>query len=120
MRESVYRLAKQLNNALRLGYSYEDLVKLLKEQDISISPATLKQYLSTAPKKSKRKNKQTKSISSTNLSTKKSTQSSSINHKARHVSDNTNELPENNNQSTATTAILSGTNQDLSSEFNQY
>ena len=45
LRESIYFLRDKLRNALKKGYSYQDLSDLLKQQEILISAATLKQYL---------------------------------------------------------------------------
>ncbi len=51
-RESIYYLRNQLKNALKKGYSYEDLSDILAEQDILVSPATLKQHLNDIYNKS--------------------------------------------------------------------
>ena len=52
LRESIYYLRNQLKNALKKGYSYEDLSDILAEQDILVSPATLKQHLNDIYNKS--------------------------------------------------------------------
>jgi hypothetical protein len=50
MRESIYFLREQLKSALKKGYSYQDLSELLEQQQIVISAATLKQYLTESNK----------------------------------------------------------------------
>lgn len=45
VRESIYFLRDKLKTALKKGYSYQDLSEILAEQEILISAATLKQYL---------------------------------------------------------------------------
>ncbi|MGK7952892.1 MAG: hypothetical protein AB4368_29910, partial [Xenococcaceae cyanobacterium] len=45
LRESIYYLRDKLKSALKKGYSYQDLSEILAEQEILISAATLKQYL---------------------------------------------------------------------------
>ncbi|MBD2303787.1 hypothetical protein [Nostoc sp. FACHB-190] len=56
LRESVYFLREKLQAALKKGYSYQDLSEILEKQEISISAATLKQYLTEIEKeKSSRK-----------------------------------------------------------------
>lgn len=60
VRESIYFLRDKLQSALKKGYSYQDLSEILKEQEILISAATLKQYLTESSKeatKSRRSNK---------------------------------------------------------------
>ncbi len=54
LRESIYFLRGKLNSALKKGYSYEDLSEILAEQEILVSAATLKLYLT---ENSKSKNK---------------------------------------------------------------
>ena len=50
LRESIYFLRDKLRNALKKGYSYQDLSELLEQQEILISAATLKQYLTEIEK----------------------------------------------------------------------
>ena len=66
LRESIYFLRGKLNSALKKGYSYKDLSEILAEQDILVSAATLKLYLteSSKSKKSKSRIKKSKSASS--------------------------------------------------------
>ena len=52
LRESIYFLRDKLKSALKKGYSYQDLSEILSEQEIFISAATLKQYLTEIKKKS--------------------------------------------------------------------
>ncbi|MCC5600748.1 hypothetical protein [Nostoc favosum] len=57
LRESIYFLREQLQSALKKGYSYQDLSELLEKQEIKVSAATLKQYL-TEIQKEKRSRQQ--------------------------------------------------------------
>ncbi|MEH2324071.1 MAG: hypothetical protein V7K32_10945 [Nostoc sp.] len=50
LRESIDFLREQLQSALKKGYSYQDLSELLKKQEIKVSAATLKQYLTEIEK----------------------------------------------------------------------
>ena len=50
LRESIYFLRDKLRNALKKGYSYQDISNLLEQQEILISAATLKQYLTEIEK----------------------------------------------------------------------
>lgn len=50
LRESIYFLRDKLLSALKKGYSYQDLSELLEEQQILVSAATLKQYLTESSK----------------------------------------------------------------------
>jgi hypothetical protein len=50
LRESIYFLREKLQSALKKGYSYKDLSEILAKQEIKISAATLKQYLSEIEK----------------------------------------------------------------------
>jgi len=50
VRESIYFLRDKLQSALKKGYTYQDLSEILAEQEISISAATLKQYLTESNK----------------------------------------------------------------------
>ncbi|MBW4566424.1 MAG: hypothetical protein KME32_36325 [Mojavia pulchra JT2-VF2] len=45
LRESISFLREKLQSALKKGYSYQDLSLILAKQEIKISAATLKQYL---------------------------------------------------------------------------
>lgn len=69
LRESILFLKDKLNSALKKGYSYQDLSEVLEEQEILISAATLKQYLTEmAKKKSSSRKKSRKSVSSSGTS----------------------------------------------------
>ena len=50
VRESIYFLRDKLRSTLKKGYSYQDISKILAEQEILISAATLKQYLTESSK----------------------------------------------------------------------
>ena len=72
LRESISFLRDKLNSALKKGYNYQDLSEILAEQDILISAATLKQYLTDVAKKpsSRRSKGKSNSIESANKSQK--------------------------------------------------
>ncbi len=55
LRESVYFLRDKLRSAVKKGYSYEDLSELLQQQEVIISAATLKQYLTEFSRESRKK-----------------------------------------------------------------
>ncbi|MCP6760749.1 MAG: hypothetical protein NHB32_18840 [Fischerella sp. CENA71] len=61
LRESIYFLREQLQSALKKGYSYKDLSEILAQQEISISEATLKQYLREIEKEKRLRKQRTKS-----------------------------------------------------------
>lgn len=61
LRESIYFLRTQLRSALKKGYSYQDLSKILAAQEIKISAATLKQYLTEIDKQETSRKRGTKS-----------------------------------------------------------
>ena len=74
LRESIYFLRGKLNSALKKGYNYEDLSEILAEQEIIVSAATLKLYLTegSKSKKSSARRKKSQSSSSTVASSKSS------------------------------------------------
>ena len=55
LRQSVHFLRDKLQKALKKGYTYQDLSEILEQQEILISAATLKQYLTEGGKKVKSK-----------------------------------------------------------------
>ena len=163
LRESIYYLRDKLKSALKKGYSYQDLSEILAEQEILISAATLKQYLteinkqSAARKKRIKSGKSQKSNSSesesnsqtssedvtlpTDESTKDSLQVKPEHRKevesASHLNSSSNvessknqsqkELSKSQTKTKGTSKSiktkpkeLSGSNVDLSEEFNQY
>lgn len=136
LRESINYLRAKLNRALRQGYSYDDLVLILAEQDIKISASTLKQYLADSPKKSSHKRKKTSSIvtrdpskaSDTDPQSTQSKKSKSVTKKKNNQSSITTtkktsleeDTSQNINAQEDRIPILSGIDHDLSSEFNQY
>lgn len=75
LRESIYFLRDKLNSALKKGYNYEDLSEILAEQEIIVSAATLKLYL-TEGSKSKKSSARIKKSKSASIS-KPSSQSNS-------------------------------------------
>ena len=46
--EKLLNLRLKIDRVLRLGYSYEEIAEVLKQQDINISTAQLKKYLKNA------------------------------------------------------------------------
>ena len=62
LRESIYFLRDKLRNALKKGYSYQDLSELLEQQEILISAATLKQYLTEIEKGANKEKRGAKSV----------------------------------------------------------
>ena len=46
--EKLLNLRHKIERVLRLGYSYEEITEVLKQQDINISTTQLKRYLSDA------------------------------------------------------------------------
>jgi hypothetical protein len=54
LREAVEQIRGQLEAALAKGYSYEELTALLVDQNIVISPATLKRYVPTRTRRSRK------------------------------------------------------------------
>lgn len=50
LRETVAKVEFRLRGAMKMGYSFEDLSRLLSKQDIFISATTLKQYLKALDK----------------------------------------------------------------------
>ena len=66
LRESIHFLRGKLNSALKKGYNYEDLSEILAEQEIIVSAATLKLYLTESSKSKKSKSRIKKSQSNSN------------------------------------------------------
>ena len=62
LRESIYFLRDKLRSALKKGYSYQDLSELLEQQEILISAATLKQYLTEIEKEATKGKRSAKSV----------------------------------------------------------
>ncbi|MGL5831656.1 MAG: hypothetical protein ACRC1Z_00290 [Waterburya sp.] len=154
LRESIYFLRGQLSSALKKGYTYTDLSEILAEQEILVSAATLKLYLTEGSKnkKSSSRNKKSKSssklspVSSTNVTDSKeelgtgnspeqipsmkdstdSEQAVNLNPKNQTKSSgNTGKQVSANNQTTTKESksvtkpiVLSGFDDDLSSDFN--
>ena len=149
LRESIYFLRDKLKSALKKGYSYEDLSTILEEQEILVSAATLKNYLTDISKKSSSRKKRSKfssQISSRNVTSSKEELASGLSEvetnkleKAKQkVNQESASLSETKQSSDSIqkksaqgqsksrtptktkTKVLSGSDDDLSSEFNQY
>ena len=133
LRESIYFLRDKLNSALKKGYNYQDLSEILAQQDILISAATLKQYLTDIGKKSsnRKRSKSSKRKTSNNVNYSKENGNSS---RSKNEINRIKET-ESSRKSQTTTAtgqskskkntktkpkVLSGFDDDLSDEFNQY
>ena len=69
LRESILFLKDKLTAALKQGYNYQDLSEILSEQDILISAATLKLYLTDLTKKSATHKKRSRSPNATSSET---------------------------------------------------
>ena len=159
LRESIYFLRDKLKKALKKGYSYQDLSDILAEQEILISAASLKQYLTDISKESKSRkrsklgiskksnfDKSSKEISSQNVTSSKeelvpdlskskpnkiieveqadNLESASLS-ETKQSSDHSprkSVTSQSRNRKTIKTRAkeLSGSDDDLSSEFNQY
>ena len=99
LRQSVHFLRDKLQKALKKGYTYQDLSEILEQQEILISAATLKQYLTEGSKKVKSKKNSGK------LTSKKEV-----------VSNEENNKNERNNQTTEPEAINQQDDNKLSVE----
>ncbi|MEL7419595.1 MAG: hypothetical protein AAGK10_13610 [Cyanobacteria bacterium J06555_3] len=140
LRESIFFLKDKLNSALKKGYSYQDLSEVLEEQDILISAATLKQYLTEmGKKKSRSRKKKSKTTSSSDSGSQTSTNmnDSKEDSQSSNSQAGINRMKESNgsdsidSKSVKTKAqakskskpqtkakVLSGFDDDLSSDFN--
>jgi hypothetical protein len=94
LRESIYFLRGKLNSALKKGYNYEDLSSILAEQEIIVSAATLKLYLTEGSKSKKSSARIKKSQSSSDAVTN----SKSIPVLSTNVTDSKEELGSGNSQ----------------------
>ena len=138
LRESIYFMRGKLNAALRKGYSYEDLSEILAEQEILVSAATLKLYLAEGSK-GKSTRKKSKSNSSSKRGAARTTnvtnyqEDSLTSNSTDEINRMMNNKPTDKNQTKSLKAgskakkepktkskILSGLDDDLSSDFNQY
>jgi hypothetical protein len=138
LRESIYFLREQLQSALKKGYSYQDLSKLLEKKEIKVSAATLKQYLTEIEKekRSRQRRAKPKQVLSFEDSTQTSTESSvapaviavteDSQNAPKDVSQSTEESQgDKDSQKTAKTtrrqtSKTSKPSSDILSEFNQY
>lgn len=140
LRESIFFLKDKLNSALKKGYSYQDLSEVLEEQKILISAATLKQYLTEmGKKKSRSRKKSRKSVSSSDSGSQTSTNvtdsakdkkssnsQSGINrmeesdgsYSTSSKSVKTKAKPKSQSKTQTLPKVLSGLDDDLSSDFN--
>ena len=146
LRETIFQFKDKLNNALKLGYSYEDLTNILSEMEVYISVNMLKQYLRDANSPSKSTEKKSDSVvssgnlndddeetdlvnSSVDNSLKSSKNVASINSSERDKS-SAKKAPQKDkhpkfqqqieDSSPKKSPVLSGYAEDLSSDFNQY
>lgn len=129
LRQSVYFLRDKLQKALKKGYTYQDLSEILEQQEILISAATLKQYLTEGGKKVKSKKRSEK------LSEKQEVVSSKENNKNEGNTQSTESASPNQQDDKELSVKKEDTNKDvkkqislknqtkyddISSEFNQY
>lgn len=131
LRESIYFLRDKLNSALKKGYNYQDLSEILAQQNILISAATLKQYLTDIGKKSsnRKRSRSSKDKSSTNVNSFKEAGNSSLSQdeinrieeiESTKKSQTTAARDRSKSKKATKPKVLSGFDDDLSSEFNQY
>lgn len=136
LRESIYYLRHNLKRALRQGYSYQDLVQILAEQNIIISPTTLKQYLTSTIKNTRSsKRKTAANLPANSVTRKNSNQDTSLEPKStpkKQQTSPTNQSDAKVRQTRSKDArsksqlnkskpsFLAGSHTDLSNEFNQY
>jgi hypothetical protein len=99
LRESILFLKDKLNAALKKGYSYQDLSEILSEQEILISAATLKQYLTDMSRKKSSRRKKEKSASESDLESDPESNAKSDAHTSTNITDSQEELAPNNSQS---------------------
>lgn len=78
LRDSIYFLRDKLRLALKKGYSYQDLSSLLEQQEILISAATLKQYLTEIDKGGTKGKRATKSVKASQPETEATSQKQAL------------------------------------------
>lgn len=129
LRQSVHFLRDKLQKALKKGYTYQDLSEILEQQEILISAATLKQYLTEGGKKVKSKKRSEKlsekqevvssKENNTNEGNTQTTESVSPNQQDEKES--SLEKEEKNKDVKKKVLLKNKTKyEDISSEFNQY
>ncbi len=129
LRQSVHFLRDKLQKALKKGYTYQDLSEILEQQEILISAATLKQYLTEGGKKVKSKKRSEKlsekqevvssKENNTNEGNTQTTESVSPNQQDEKES--SVEKEEKNKDIKKKVLLKNQTKyEDISSEFNQY
>ncbi len=139
LRESILYLKDKIKAALKKGYSYQDLAEILVEQDIVVSAATLKKYLTESNTQSKKRSKQSSPLpqqkSTQDLDNTKNKREAKVepkNNSGSPSKSRAKQLSEgDSNKTTKSTStsgktnkdklvVLSGLKDDLSNEFNQY
>ena len=91
LRETIAKMEVHLRGAIKKGYSYEDLSEILAEQEIMVSAATLKLYLTQSSKSKKSSSSRIKKSKSSSASTSRSTRQSKDN-LSTNVTDSKEEL----------------------------
>ena len=124
LRQSVHFLRDKLQKALKKGYTYQDLSEILEQQEILISAATLKQYLTEGGKKVRSKKRSEK------LSEKQEVVSSEENNKNEGSNQTTESVEKEDIKREMEKPLLVRERsreqanktkyEDISSEFNQY
>ena len=99
LRESILFLKDKLTAALKKGYNYQDLSEILSEQDILISAATLKQYLTDMSKKKSSRRKIEKSASGSDSQSDSESSAKPDAQTSINVTDSQEELALSNSQS---------------------
>lgn len=139
LRESILYLKDKIKAALKKGYSYQDLAEILVEQDIVVSVATLKKYISESNTQSKKRSRQSSPPpqpkspqDSDNTRNKRGEKVEPKNNSSSPSKSRAKQLSErDSNKTTKSTSIrdqtikdrpvvLSSSKEDLSNEFNHY
>ncbi len=129
LRQSVHFLRDKLQKALKKGYTYQDLSEILQQQEILISAATLKQYLTEGCKKVKSKKRSGKLTdkqevisneeNNKNKASNQTTESTSINQ--QYDNELSVEREDVNKDVKKQISLKKKTKyDDISNEFNQY
>jgi hypothetical protein len=99
LRESILFLKDKLTAALKKGYNYQDLSEILSEQEILISAATLKQYLTDMSKKKSSRRKKEKSASGSDSQSDPESDAQPDAHTSTNGANSQSELAPSNSQS---------------------
>lgn len=78
LREAISELHGSITTALNRGYSYDEVVKILSSQGVSITVASLKRYLAAARKEGAEKPKKTRQTSARSRQTQLAKQAEAL------------------------------------------